>query len=234
MHPKTEPKEGHPLFPGPANRCNLSIDATVAEATGHDDGVHSAQECIGAVRFNLFGADPVQVEGGILGNAGMLQRFDDGEIGVVQLHVLAHQGNLHRWAGIAQLVDQLFPCRHVAVMVGQVQHVQHFTAQTLLLKDQRHGIDAVGIQRGNHGAGGHPAEAADFPLEIVADVAITAADEHIRLDADRTQFLDRVLCGLGFEFAGGADEGQQGDVDVGQVVATHVLPEFTDGFEEGQ
>ena len=45
---------------------------------------------------------------------------------------------------------------------------------------------------------------------------------------------DRVLGGLGFEFAGGADEGQQGDVDVGQVVATHVLPEFTDGFEEGQ
>ena len=234
MHPKTEPKEGHPLFPGPANRCNLSIDATVAEATGHDDGVHSAQECIGAVGFNLFGADPVQVEGGILGNAGMLQRFDDGEIGVVQLHVLAHQGHLHRRAGVAQLVDQLFPCRHVAVMVGQVQHVQHFTAQTLLLKDQRHGIDAVGIQGGNHGAGGHPAEAADFPLEIVADVAITAANEHIRLDADRTQFLDRVLCGLGFEFAGGADEGQQGDVDVGQVVATHVFPEFTDGFEEGQ
>ena len=95
MHSKAEPKEGHPLFPGPANRCNLSIDPTVAEATGHDDGVHSAQECIGAVGFNLFGADPVQVEGGILGNAGMLQRFDDGEIGVVQLHVLAHQGNLH-------------------------------------------------------------------------------------------------------------------------------------------
>ena len=30
-------------------------------------------------------------------------------------------------------------------MVGQIQHVQHFTAQTLLLEDQRHGVDAVGI-----------------------------------------------------------------------------------------
>jgi hypothetical protein len=43
-----------------------------------------------------------------------------------------------------------------------------------------------------------------------------------------------MLGGFGLEFAGGADERQQGDVHIGQVVATHLTAEHTYRLQEGQ
>ena len=167
-------------------------------------------------------------------DAGMAQRFNNREVGVVELHVFAHQGHLHGGAGIAQLLHQRFPRGHVALVVLQVQGIEHLAAEAPLFQGNRNRVDAVGIEGGHHRFGGHAAEAADLGLEFVIDRPITAAHEDVGLDADRAQLLHRVLGWFGFQLTGGADEGQQGDVHVGQVVAAHITAEFTDGFQVGQ
>ena len=43
-----------------------------------------------------------------------------------------------------------------------------------------------------------------------------------------------MLCRLGFQLSGGADEWQQGDVDVSDVAPADITSKLTDGFEEGQ
>ena len=43
-----------------------------------------------------------------------------------------------------------------------------------------------------------------------------------------------MLRGFGLQLSGGSDEGQQCDVDVGEVAAPHIPPEFTDGLEKGE
>ncbi|CAI8157264.1 MAG: Uncharacterised protein [Synechococcus sp. CC9902] len=43
-----------------------------------------------------------------------------------------------------------------------------------------------------------------------------------------------MLCRFGFQLPGGADERQQGDVDVGDVAPAHITSKLTDGFEERQ
>ena len=63
---------------------------------------------------------------------------------------------------------------------------------------------------------------------------IRAAEQDVRLDADRPEVADAVLRRLGLQLAGGADERHEREVDVERVVAADVLPELADGFEERQ
>src|SRR5688572_17918694 len=63
---------------------------------------------------------------------------------------------------------------------------------------------------------------------------LAAAQEHIRLNTDATQLLDRVLRGLGLDFARSPDHRNQGQVHIDTVVAAELHAELADGFEEGE
>ena len=60
------------------------------------------------------------------------------------------------------------------------------------------------------------------------------SDDHVGLDADAAQLLDRVLGRLGLELAGRGQRRQQRDVDVQHVRAADVLAHLADGLEERQ
>ena len=70
----------------------------------------------------------MQIEGGILGNAGVAKRLDNREIGVVELDVLADERDFDGWPWIAQVVHQLRPGRHVAFMIRELKYIQDFAA----------------------------------------------------------------------------------------------------------
>ena len=58
------------------------------------------------------------------------------------------------------------------------------------------------------------AEQRDLALLVLGDRPVGAAQQDVRLDADRAQLLDRVLGRLGLQLAGRLDERQQGQMDV--------------------
>ncbi|MNI51273.1 hypothetical protein D3C73_1059890 [compost metagenome] len=61
---------------------------------------------------------------------------------------------------------------------------------------------------------------------------IGAADQYVRLKADGTQFLDRVLGWLGFGFTGGGDVRHQGQVHQHRALGADFETQLADGFEE--
>src|SRR5258708_35450650 len=63
---------------------------------------------------------------------------------------------------------------------------------------------------------------------------VAAAEQKVRLYPDAEHFLHAVLRGLGFQLAGGGDEGNQGDVHEERVFSAHLEPHLADGFEEGK
>ncbi len=63
---------------------------------------------------------------------------------------------------------------------------------------------------------------------------VGSKDDHVGLDADAAQLLDRVLSWLGLELARGGQGRQQRDVDVGHVAPADVLAHLADGLEERQ
>ena len=98
----------------------------------------------------------------------------------------------------------------------------------------RHRVDVVGVERLDHGALAHIAEQRELAPLVLRDRTVGAAEQNVGLDADRAQFLDRVLGRLGLELAGAGDERQQRQVDVDRVVARQVVAELPDRLEERQ
>ena len=101
-------------------------------------------------------------------------------------------------------------------------------------KAERHFVD------GGHGFGAddgllfHVAEGGDLLLDLAAQGAVGAAEQDVGLDADREQFFDRVLRGLGLQLLRGGDPGNQRDVNEDRVLAAQFLAHLADGFEERQ
>src|SRR5437899_65797 len=63
---------------------------------------------------------------------------------------------------------------------------------------------------------------------------VTAAEQNVRLNPDAEHFLHAVLRRLGFQLAGGGDEGNQGDVHEEGVLRAHFEAHLADGFEKGK
>jgi len=60
------------------------------------------------------------------------------------------------------------------------------------------------------------------------------ADEDVWCDPDALQFFDRVLGRFGFEFSGGVQVGQEGQVHVDALSTGALVTELADGLEEGE
>ncbi len=85
--------------------------------------------------------------------------------------------------------------------------------------------DRVDRQRGEQG---------DLAPHVLRQAALGAAQQHVRLDADAAQLVDRVLRGLGLQLAGVADVRHQREVDVHAAPAPDVDRDLPDGLEERQ
>ena len=95
--PRQMPRIGHAVLPGVPDGGDFALHAPVAEAAGHQNAVRSPPRARPAflVRHRLR-VDPLDVAPcASLAMPPWLQRLHHAEIGVVQLHILAHQGDVH-------------------------------------------------------------------------------------------------------------------------------------------
>ena len=165
----------------------------------------------------------------------MGEGFHYGEVGVVEFHVLAYQGDVHFFVSGKDAAHHGFPVVHVAGAVVQSQFFQGNAVQSFFLEQERHFVNALGGKVVNDCIRFHVAEEGDFPFHIVRQFFHCAAYDNVRLNADGAQFLDGVLGGLGFQFICRFDIGHQGDMDIEHIVPVrYVLLYLADGFQEGQ
>ena len=97
-----------------------------------------------------------------------------------------------------------------------------------------HRIDIVDVARLDDGALAHIAEQAKLAPFFLGNRPVGAAEQDIRLDADRAQFLDRMLGRFGLQFAGTRDERQQRQMNIDGVIARQIVPDLADRLEERQ
>src|SRR5688500_6889077 len=98
----------------------------------------------------------------------------------------------------------------------------------------RHIIDALHIERLDDGGGTPITEERDLAALIHRDLAIGTAQKDIGLDADRAEFLDRMLGRLGLELARSRDIGQERQMDEDRLAARQFIAELAYRLEEGQ
>ncbi len=127
------------------------------------------------------------------------------------------------------------PARQVRLGAGlEAEGRQHFAVEAGGVVALRHGVDVVDVARLDDGVFAHVAEQRQLAPLALRDRPVGAAEQDVGLDADRAQFLDRMLGRLGLQFAGAGDERQQRQMDVDRVVARQIVAELPDRLEERQ
>ena len=106
--------------------------------------------------------------------------------------------------------------------------------ETLAVIGNRHLIDRVDIQRLNHRFRTDIAEQRDLAPGIGGDLAVAAAEQDIRLNADALQFLDRMLGRLGLQLTGRGNPGHQRQMHEQRPLAAEFVAQLADGFEKRQ
>ena len=202
LQAKAQAEVGHLVLAGVARRHDLALDAADAEAAGHQHAVGGFEPGGDLLLLERLGVHPDDLHVAAVMDGRVLERLDDAQIGVLQLDVLAHQGDAHRAAGGLDLVDQSDPLAQLGPPGLQTQLVHHEAIQALVPQVERHEVDVGSVHAADDGPRLDVGEERDLLLEVRADGAVGAADDDVGLDTDAAQLVDAVLGGLGLELAG--------------------------------
>src|SRR5882762_7019373 len=119
-------------------------------------------------------------------------------------------------------------------MMLEFQEAQNLGVEAFAAEFDRDGVDGVHVFHGNDTGFGYVAEEGDFLFQVGGDVAVAAAQQNVRLDTDAEHFFYAVLGGLGLQFAGGGDEGNERHMDEERVFCAEFEAHLANGFEEGK
>ena len=179
--------------------------------------------------------DPVELDPHVIGHAAVGQRLDQRFVGVLEAGVFADDRDRHLAFGIVIGLRDRLPAAHVRLRRRlDAEGGEHLAVEPGGVIGGGHVVDRGDVARLDHRAFAHVAEQAELAPLLARDFAVAAAQQDMRLDADRAQLLDRMLRRLGLELAGGRDEGQQRQVDIDDMAARQIVAELADRLEERQ
>ena len=169
----------------------------------------------------------------IIFNASMLERLSNREVGIVQLHILAHQRNVHCPAQMAVALHHRYPVCKIRRAAFQVQLPDCNLRQALFFQSKWNLIERGHITVFNHMFLRHIAKQRDFLTDMAVNWVLAPAYDHIRPDAEAQKLLYAVLCGLSFQLHGGAQVGNQCHMDKHAVFPPMLLCKLADCLKEG-
>ncbi len=165
----------------------------------------------------------------------MGQRLDQRLIGVLEAGIFADDGDRHFAFGIVDALDHGVPAAHVGLRRRlDAEGGEHLVVEPGGVIGARHVIDRADVARLDHRAFAHVAEQAELAALLARDFAVGAAQQDIRLDADRAQLLDRMLRRLGLQLAGRGNIGQQRQVDIDAWPRGSSLPSWRIASKNGR
>lgn len=187
------------MLPGILSGSNLSFNAPFAKAAGNDDPLHIRQQLLCLALFlQIHCADPFDIHIQAVIDPRMVQGLHNAQIGVMQLHIFSHNGDLD--LGLVLQGDlpfhQAAPCREVAFPLLKTQLFADHLIKAFVMKHQRHLINAVAVRVVDDAILLHIAEQCQLFFDIFAQIFFAAAYQDIRLNSQERSSL--TLCWVGF------------------------------------
>ena len=164
----------------------------------------------------------------------MIERLVQALVGILVADVLADHVNRELVDRVLDSLDELFPRRHAALRLREVQVLEHDAIEPFGGEHQRHFVYRRDVLGSDHRFFVDVAEERNLLLDLGIQEPIRPAQQNVRLNPDRPQIADAVLRRLRLELAGRADERHEREMDVQRVVAPDVLAELPDGLQERQ
>ena len=166
--------------------------------------------------------------------APVLERFDHRLVGVLQLHVLADEGDPDGPLGGVGPSAEVLPVGEVGRRRVDPEVIEDEVVHALRAEGERHLVGVVDVARGDDGRLGQRREQGDLAADVAVEPALGAAHDRVRLDADAAQLIDRVLGRLRLQLAGVADVGDERQMEEHRTLRPEVGVELADRLEEGE
>ena len=167
-------------------------------------------------------------------HARVLERLVHGQVGVVELHVLADERDLDRLPPLRDQVGDVLPLAEHGRRRVEPEPLADELVEPFALEVLGHEVDVGHVGRADHGALVDVGEERDLLADVVGEGVARAADDDVRVDTDAAQLVDRVLRRLRLQLAGRLDERHERDVQVEDVLRADLAPELADRLEERQ
>ncbi len=178
--------------------------------------------------------DPIDLDAQPVGQAAVDEGLVQAHVGIVEPGVLADESDLDDVLGVLDPVDHGLPRGQVLCPARQAEHLEDRRVESLVGVVQRDLVDRFDVARRDDGVDRDVGEQRDLGFDVGGEVAPGAAEQDVRLDADRPELLDAVLRRLGLELAGDADVGDEGQVDEEGPVDAQGEPHLPRRLEERQ
>ena len=223
------------MLTGELDGANLSFRPPLSEAARNEDAADMMQRLDGGVLgLEQLGINPLDIHLGAVGDAAMYQRLAKGFVGILKRGVFADDGDGDLAVRIGDAIADAGPFGQVRRLVGQPKMAHHLGVQPLRMIGQRHLIDVVHIHAKDHRGRADVAEQSDLSALFLWKRLLGAAQQDVRLDTDRLQFLHRMLRRLCLQFAGRGDVRDQRDMQETGLLAAKFVAKLANGLEEGQ
>ncbi len=162
----------------------------------------------------------------------MGQGLGEGFVGLGEVGVLAHHAHRHLVLGPVEALEYLLPLAHVRRRCCESELPHHQVVEPLGVQQEGNPVDVVRVHGGDDRRLRDIGKERDLFALRRRQVALGPAQQDVRLNADGAQLLDRMLGGLGLDFPGGLDVGDQGQVHEQGVLAPHLYPQLADRLQE--
>ncbi len=235
VHPQADAQVRDLAFPRGARGADLALPSTAAEASGDQDAVGAIEPRRDLGVADGLGVDPVDLDLAAVVDGRMLERLGDRQVGVLELHVLADERDPHGAARLAGAARDRLPAAQVGRRrVESEVLLEDVVVDALGVEHQRHLVDVGHVAGRDDRFDREAGEQRDLAADVLRQLRLRAAHDHVGGDSDSPQLVDRVLRGLGLQLAGVADVGHERQVDEHAAAPSHVDGELPDRLEERQ
>ena len=139
--PRQMPEVRDPLLARDATGEDLSLPPARAEAAGNEDAVRRLELLDRLLVGHVLGVEPAHVHLRALVHAGVLERLVDGEVRVVQLHVLADERDLDVLAPLDDEVGEVLPLAEHGRRRIEAEALADELVEALALEELRDQVD---------------------------------------------------------------------------------------------
>ena len=187
----TDPEVRNAALARDLGRLHHAARSPAAEPSRHENAVGIVEQVHAARFFERLGFDPLDVHFDAVRKSAMRERLVEALVGIFVSDVLADDVDGHVVGGLRRTLDDVFPCRHPAFGLRQVQILEHHAIETFRGEHERDFVNRRDVLRRDNGFLVDVAEQRDLALDVGTEKAIGAAEQDVRLDANRSQIAGR-------------------------------------------
>src|SRR3984893_689981 len=232
VHPEADAEVRDPALARNAAGCALALPAARTEAAGDKDSVHALELPRRLREPHVLGVDPLDAYVAAVVDPCVLERLVHGEVGVVQLDVLANERDRDLALALGESIGELLPLAEVEAADRKAEPRADELVEPLGAEDVRHEVDVRDVRTCDHRLAIDVGEERDLLADVVAELLARARHDDVGVDPDAPQLVDGVLRRLRLQLAGGLDVRDERDMQVEHVLRADLAAKLADRLEE--